>query len=135
MVLVPALKLYFNTIRIFFGVYSMGEFFVITDYRKLDALVAERVLGIEVLHEYGQDYYIKTEDGGASVSSYSTDIVSAWFLVEKIRLTLKPRGGRGWWASTGTFGWVEADTAPLAICLAALKSVGIEVELRVEPVR
>jgi|CXWL01.1.fsa_nt_gi hypothetical protein len=70
---------------------------------------------------------------------YSTDISAAWLVVEKLR-------ERGW--KIELFGrtdcWCvlfeqgpnhtlqtaieDADTAPLAICLAALKAVGVEME-------
>ncbi len=77
---------------------------------------------------------------------YSTDIKAAWDVVEKIK-HLKPDGERerffemgwtadGWWVgwgvSAGIGGYsfytsIIADTAPEAICLAALKSVGVDV--------
>jgi hypothetical protein len=80
--------------------------------------------------------------------AYSTDIAAAWEVVEKVWATLPKTGygtfrallhrrdpdGRwicefapnahGDWRTHAT---AEADTAPLAICLAALRAVGAEV--------
>ena len=65
---------------------------------------------------------------------YSTDIAAAWQVVEKL-LEILPQGGihiehldyQGWSVSMcfkkaegGWDGWVDAETIPLAICLAAL---------------
>jgi len=87
------------------------------------------------------------------IPAYSTDISAAWQVVEKLcnwdvddnMLILKGQGpdieDKGpdredprdwqWWEAeiNGTWGKVEAqaETAPLAICLAALKAKGVEV--------
>jgi hypothetical protein len=74
---------------------------------------------------------------------YSTDMAAAWTVLEKIRTTLDPLG-REWRQTVSrsgskwrcefelsddnagddtTYYWAEAETAPLAICLAALKAV------------
>jgi len=80
------------------------------------------------------------------VPRYSTDIAAAWEIVEKLRRD-------GWFLSgltavenTGGYGcrfiremppvspsdfyalWAEGGTAPLAICLAALAAVGVEIK-------
>lgn len=57
----------------------------------------------------------------------STDIAHAWEVVEKLKLTVQPVEGK-WWAGRKVPHCeaectVEADTAPLAICLAALEIV------------
>jgi len=65
---------------------------------------------------------------------YSTDIAAAWEVVEKFisegvsiyRDDRQPSKGK-WYALFGDGCGVEADTVPLAICLAALKAVGVEV--------
>jgi Phage ABA sandwich domain len=69
---------------------------------------------------------------------YSTDIAAAWEVVERMRLAVMPREGEGYWAGViaydykdpcgvidQLFGGVFGSTAPHAICLAALKALGI----------
>lgn len=86
--------------------------------RELDALVAEKVLGSERI-------------GWAP----STDIAAAWELVEKLKDILKGEFClsfvnsewtvyRDWHTDSEPLGW--AQTAPHAICLAALNVVGVE---------
>lgn len=72
----------------------------------------------------------------AALPNYSTDIATAWCIIEKlttdnpywcidVRQSLKPRG---WWCNIGVpDSWIKqwAETAPLAICLAALKAMGV----------
>jgi hypothetical protein len=75
---------------------------------------------------------------------YSENIAAAWPVVEKL-IEILPQGDihiehlnhEEWGVSTcydkdegGWDGFVTADTAPLAICLAALKAVGVEYEER-----
>lgn len=74
-------------------------------------------------------------DGFPRVPHYSTEISAAWEVAEKLHLTVTP-GIRGWraarcnWSQSGETTavgmtnhrqWVEAETAPLAICLAAAR--------------
>jgi hypothetical protein len=70
--------------------------------------------------------------GCAVPPRYSTDITAAWEVVEKMpRLELIKYPGGHFFAGTGYAdedGWefeAEAPTAPLAICRAALKAVGL----------
>jgi len=112
--------------------------------RELDALVAEKVMGWKKVKWLG-DYDWRDKDGEQPYTvrawNPSTDIAAAWQVVEKIQ----ERQGRdrfiiylsSYW---GTNSWVYkcefimetvnksvdgfADTAPLAICLAALRAVG-----------
>jgi len=68
------------------------------------------------------------------VPHYSTDIAAAWLVVEKLaaqglRLSLDAFGGDPWWVEFADEQWARgaqatANTAPHAICLAALKAVG-----------
>lgn len=105
--------------------------------RKIDALVAEHVMDLdgpyydESVHD--SEPYFGTY---ALASRYSTDIAAAWEVVEKMRheIALIPMGRTRWMATsnrskTAMSDWYGpvADTAPLAICLAALKSKNIEV--------
>ena len=103
--------------------------------RDLDALIAERVMGwrrcADPNHGPECDYWwtdatSASEPGGCTGRRFSTDIEDAWLVVEK----MIKRGGfeiqgdtDGHWVF---FRWAtaKAKTAPLAICLAALKAVG-----------
>jgi hypothetical protein len=63
---------------------------------------------------------------------YSTDLNATWQLIEHVTKS-KPlnlqRDGDEWVASFGIRSEISAKTAPIAICLAALRSLGIEVEM------
>jgi hypothetical protein len=126
---------------------------------ELDALVAEKVMGIKpravrpagevgtapVLVYTDNRYFA---DGcqpreqleralEARPRPYSTDIAAAWEVVERLRLTVTPhldswRAARCNWGQSGEINavgmtnsrpWVEAETAPLAICRAALLDI------------
>jgi len=113
--------------------------------RELDALVAEKVMGWCVGSD-GEEVFYDDKRGWVCkphckpiisqgiVAYYSTSISAAWEVVEKLavsgkcsfaieRFRNKPYS---WQVEFGLgVGWtVYADTAPLAICLAALKAVG-----------
>ncbi len=123
--------------------------------RELDALVAEKVIGLQVYQateddmiftlerEFVQagDYCYDVENHMTRlVPSYSTDIAAAWQVVEhfgsdcRVDLT-KYAGDHGYhcFISRYTYddehylGDCEAPTAPHAICLAALAAVGADV--------
>lgn len=117
--------------------------------RELDALVAEKVMGLSYdrpqAEKYGM-YYTDTLSQ-VEVKCYSTDIAAAWEVVETmqargITLSLEkrnyPSGPNSTWDAvfTGIMGKIrdqgefshfrsEAPSAPEAICLAALKSVSL----------
>lgn len=58
---------------------------------------------------------------------YSTDIAAAWEIVEKLRLWVYPSDDSDGWEAglpDDDSCWKGADTAPMAICLAALESKG-----------
>lgn len=87
--------------------------------RELDALVAEKVMGIGKLEfdaYYGPQH------------RYSTDIAAAWEVVEKLAKPLKVVWtGKVWVCEVfGEPCSQEAGTAPLAICRAALKVMDME---------
>jgi hypothetical protein len=108
--------------------------------RELDALVAEKVMGWKWIgpDEFNDNRHLTL--GGqkvqARIPDYSTDIAAAWDVVEKMRPTFNlvlecvsleynchvARPGH-----LDEKVNVRADTAPLAICLAALKACGVEV--------
>lgn len=121
--------------------------------RELDALVAEKVMGRQVTWEDSQedddqdDCYFLDENGNyswsACVPRYSTDIAAAWQVVEKLDLlgvrlvpghesygevsfSLGRRSDNGLWVlgdDRSLEPGVEGESAPHAICLAALKVV------------
>lgn len=117
--------------------------------KSLDALIAEKVMGLKIRggvdtggypdYEYlaGVD---NEEDFGPGewwrpVPPYSHRIEAAWTVVEKIRIS----GIHMFMDNTRTYRVhatnggkidviVDAETAPHAICLAALKAVGYELK-------
>jgi hypothetical protein len=126
--------------------------------RELDALVAEKVMGLRRVTEYSEEFAYPhypgdfvNSDGHRVFSSfdepthqlpkYSSDISAAWEVVEKfikfnpfweendsLWFDLSPTKPPGWYCNFGDSSTsVYADTAPLAICLAALKAVGVEI--------
>lgn len=123
--------------------------------RELDALIADRVMGLKrtvrikgttnTTTIYSDNPYF---DGGVSEDDmmkhyclplhYSTSIEAAWQVVEELVKRGKVFIVKGDGLRTGDHNprWtvlcdnqprVDADTAPLAICLAALKASGVEV--------
>ena len=112
------------------------------DLRKIDELVAKHVMGLnafwfgpELVYTKGE--YVSEEQPKYIVDFYSSDISAAWEVVEKLELVVVSNFEGGWyagqpaWLSPATLevgNEVEAGTAPLAICLAALKVKGIGYE-------
>ena len=92
--------------------------------RAIDALIAEHVF--EIIMPPNSEY----------IRNYSTSIADAWLVVEKMGCIATSENTwdlfniiktpEGFDASFGHFS-VEVEDAPLAICLAALKSLGLEV--------
>lgn len=113
--------------------------------RELDALIAEKVMG---LGQYQGKWLEPPRDPLSPVMGtlidlphYSTNIAAAWQVVEKLiesKKIMKIQAGHmGVWISisipTNTLNYIKtppeiySETAPHAICLAALKAVGVEV--------
>lgn len=93
---------------------------------ELDALVAERVMGIDL---DGTKPHLPYR--GVGCTPYSTDIAAAWEVLEElgdVTLGHQARVCNGQWVcfvdTSGPFQGPSgaADTAPLAICRAALKA-------------
>ncbi len=94
-------------------------------------MVAHIVMGIpndEIYYTVqGKKYILE------SIPLYSTDIVAAFDVVEKmaergLQLSLDRWGGDPWWAEFADKGWkhggqATSTTVPLVICLAALKAI------------
>lgn len=98
--------------------------------RELDALVAEKVMGLPIegtkLSQYSWTH-----------PPYSTDIAAAWEVAEAAKLFTKKmlvlaHDGRNWIVceevtpSGPHHIYGSGDTAPLAICKAALEAIGSE---------
>lgn len=93
--------------------------------RELDALIAEKVMGLATAEEDSDENWVPV-----GVPGYSTDIAAAWEVVGKLwedqesvfELTRPVGSGFNCRFRQGAIKeWGE--TAPHAICLAALKSV------------
>ena len=98
--------------------------------REIDALVAEHVMGMERWDSSGMYSEIVP-----ILPHYSSNISDAWQVVEKIEgqiLIDRTLGGR--WVceilvNQRTSHMAEADTAEMAICLAALKAKGVDIDV------
>lgn len=102
--------------------------------RELDALIAHKVMGLEVHNGFevvGEGAF-RAPSRAFPVKRYSTDIAAAWEVVDSLR----SRFEGFYWNLNETYDgmwtvnfWpkgseLNGDTAPHAICLAALKAVG-----------
>lgn len=112
--------------------------------RELDALIAEKVMGRQVVETddcNGQDnlWLNQFSEYGDQLGlpNYSTDIAAAWTVVEKFKAVARIEkqflGGNAEWFCELSIdigegsGSAISPSAPHAICLAALKAVGVEV--------
>lgn len=124
--------------------------------RKIDALVAEHVMGLPQAYEskygywkFGDEIIEKPPkfdestgekinidwswwDGSNDLEYYSTDIAAAWEVVSHLHERSFMLVGRNL-SYSACFAprmdlYEPSDTAPMAICLAALKAKGVEVE-------
>ncbi|HEX8297026.1 MAG TPA: hypothetical protein VF593_12035 [Chthoniobacteraceae bacterium] len=94
---------------------------------------------LEALREPYFQQFIPEDDRASTVlrevqefRRYSTDLVTSWEIVEKLsreRHCLRiSHEGNAWQAAFGEMMYATANSAPLAICLAALRVRGIDVE-------
>ncbi|UYL93738.1 hypothetical protein NIIg32_gp34 [Parageobacillus phage vB_PtoS_NIIg3.2] len=108
--------------------------------REINWFVAEKVMNWHVWeNEDGELMVTKGYGCYSHCPSFSTNIADAWPIVEKLKIAVIPQAGEPpknmkYLAEIdrrplGGYYEAFAETAPLAICLAALKSVGIEVEV------
>lgn len=105
--------------------------------RKIDALIAEHVMGLNISKETGPYTYVDHRHNGTQwdIPHYSTDIAAAWEVVEKMGapFTLQAGGEGGFrcefsykpFNSTPTN--LTEGSAPMAIAVAALRARGIDV--------
>lgn len=92
--------------------------------RELDALIAEKVMdGTE-----GVDGIWKFPTWYGTLPFYSTNIADAWLIMDKFGTVVQlTKWSGGYDCKVAGVPTVTAETAPLSICLAALKAVGVEV--------
>lgn len=102
----------------------------INHFHKLDIMIAEKIMGFAIKN--------------TELPLYSTNISDAWMVVEKItellsepELAIQQDKSSGykilWWvtfsgdrmSSLGRPKWTSSNTLPYAICIAALRSLGI----------
>lgn len=108
--------------------------------REIDRLVAEKVMGWKIDEQVSNDDVVAVFDEKGNWGTFKPTewIQDAWQVVEKFDKTdfRVVRNYRGNY-SAGLMYWnkdtmvkveAKAETAPLAICLAALEVVGVEVE-------
>jgi len=99
--------------------------------RELDALIAEKVFGLEV--EWKEGFGSKEVfpvSRLTAIPEYSTDIAAAWLVVEKLKgrePSIAYEGEKYGWEVSLTINHeifcIYGKSAPHAICLAALKAV------------
>ena len=114
---------------------------------ELDAIVADKIFGLTMRDRHtGKEVPITLDQllmsGSAlrimTLPRYSTDIAAAWTIISKLdgQWTLDGQDGIGWDVSYVEASMREdryekpfrsnAGTAPNAVCLAALKAVGVD---------
>ncbi|WP_276666029.1 BC1872 family protein [Caldibacillus debilis] len=106
---------------------------------EIDRLVAEKVMGWDLyVSPYGSWYCTGKAYIPNSKFTPTTEIKDAWQVVEKLKIEVIPLAGQPpknmryqakiYNRQLGKCYEAFAETAQLAICLAALKAVGVEVE-------
>lgn len=95
--------------------------------RELDALVAEKVMGLQIKRFPDGTWLMHNGQSGTELFHYSTDIAAAWEVWKRISPSILYKLGTGYEVYQSARDYEDgihlahADTAPLAICLAALK--------------
>lgn len=117
------------------------------DNREIDALIHEKVFG-RCAHQWLQHLSPmqcfkcgQAETQYSKTPFYSTDMAAAWQIVERLdsyeisqngashaEVPDPKKGWRATYTQNGRTYTAFAETGPLAICLAALQSIGIEAE-------
>lgn len=64
---------------------------------------------------------------GSNLPKFSSDMTAAWIIMQKMKFALTPGYSHNGWNcwKPGEIEFVSAETAPLAICRAALASLGV----------
>lgn len=98
--------------------------------RELDALIAEKVMGLKVDYEFDEvleprvPFLVDKYDEWGYLPNYSTDIAAAWQVVERFESHCTMNNVHGIWECyLPDFAIGKDKTAPLAICRAALLAV------------
>lgn len=96
--------------------------------RELDLLVAEKVMGYQLFDSELANEGLSNSLHVADIPKYSTDIAAALGVVEKMKDAGFSCGvfREKWVCLIGNVSGPDCNTAPHAICLAALKAVGVE---------
>ncbi|MEK5272570.1 hypothetical protein NSR00_17815 [Aeribacillus sp. FSL K6-8394] len=109
--------------------------------REIDRLVAEKVMGWKIDEQVSNDDVVAVFDEKGNWGTFKPTewIQDAWQVVEKLKITVIPQddGVPKWMrylaeidnSPFGKYYSAFAETAPLAICLAALEVVGVKVEV------
>jgi hypothetical protein len=113
----------------------MPNSIIIRSLRELDALVAEKVFGWTDVVADLESGIPAGWDRRWDLYHYSSNIGAAWGIIEKFAeesqtASLQSVGSR--WIAQLDNSARAAATAPLAICLAALKNEGIDIELQLK---
>lgn len=105
--------------------------------REIDALVATHIMGWVYQHDVWYSPEYKTAQKFDCPPRYSTEIAAAWQVVKKLcdapagvmDLQITYSRSNGWYVEIGcgTCSDRELSDAPMVICLAALKALGVEV--------
>lgn len=116
--------------------------------QKINIAIAEKVMSWRVHRSKAKELLCDgmTPNGdifvNAKLPDFATNIADAWIIAENMELTVTP-GHHGWraaycnWSQVGETTavgmtnhqrWTVAETAPRAICLAALRLRGIKVK-------
>jgi hypothetical protein len=107
-------------------------------------LIAQQVMGYPVTQQK-REVFEATDKGTRPLNHYSTDMAAAWEVVEKMGITLIPIENANWfalvggkdgrWRSPAEFmqylqtadftqaGAAVGESAPLVICIAAIKAI------------
>jgi hypothetical protein len=100
---------------------------------ELDNLIALHIFGITSTNGWVDTKAMIAANGGRDyIPKYSQEIAAAWEVVEKMkyesfRLTHWTNNPRQGWECEFNGYLIKANTAPHAICLAALKAKGVEI--------
>lgn len=113
--------------------------------QKINQLIAEKIMGWVEHSEFNFTVWKDSEDmwhGFTSDFKPSENMNDAWLIVQKLKLTIHPTYN-GWEVfrsntsrserdcqyigTTNNQKWVEHESAPMAICLFGLQTVGITI--------
>jgi Phage ABA sandwich domain len=112
----------------------ISNFEKLSFYRKVDVLVSIHVMGWLVTDVDIYNEWFVANKAGVNTLCYSTEIRASWFVARQFDYIYlyRSKNTNGRWRCLLVEGsakdQVEAETAQLAICYAALKAVGFDLE-------